>query len=107
MTRRIVARYRNARSRLAAFAATALLLGAVGLPASIAWWVAQRSREIGVRMALGASTQEIVSIFLKQGLLLALGGIALGLAGAAAAHLTLTIRRYLRYSEGRPTNGSR
>ena len=68
---------------LGAFAAMALLLAAVGLAASIAWWVAQRSAEIGVRMALGAGAHDVVAMFLKQGLVLTLAGIALGLAGAA------------------------
>jgi predicted permease len=70
---------------LAAFAAMALVLAAVGLASSIAWWVAQRSREIGVRMALGARGRDVVAMFLKQGLAVTSAGVALGLAGAVAS----------------------
>ena len=67
------------------FAALALLLAAVGLAASIAWRVAQRTREIGVRMALGADAGQVTRMVVRQGLTLALTGIVLGLAGAAAS----------------------
>jgi putative ABC transport system permease protein len=70
---------------LGAFAGMALLLAAVGLAASIAWWVAQRTREVGVRMALGANPSDVSRMFLRQGLGLTLTGIALGIAGAAAS----------------------
>jgi putative ABC transport system permease protein len=70
---------------LGSFAAMALLLAAVGLAASIAWWVAQRTREIGVRMALGANAGQVIRLFLRQGLVIGVSGIALGLAGAAAS----------------------
>ncbi|HTM24919.1 MAG TPA: ABC transporter permease [Vicinamibacterales bacterium] len=69
---------------LGTFAAMALLLAAVGLAASIAWWVSQRTREIGVRMALGARPATVTRMFLRQGVALTLAGIALGLGGAAA-----------------------
>jgi putative ABC transport system permease protein len=70
---------------LGLFAALALLLAAVGLAASIAWWVAQRTREIGVRMALGANASHVVRLFVRQGLVLGVSGVALGLVGAAAS----------------------
>jgi ABC-type antimicrobial peptide transport system permease subunit len=63
----------------------AVALAAVGLAASIAWWVAQRTREIGVRMALGANAAQVTRLVVHQGLTLAVTGVVLGLAGAAAS----------------------
>ena len=69
---------------LAAFAGVALLLAAAGLYASLAYQVTMRSREIGIRAALGADRPAIIRMFVAQGLRLALPGIALGVAGAAS-----------------------
>jgi predicted permease len=65
---------------LATFAAMAFLLTAVGLYGVLAYSVAQRSREIGIRMALGADQRSISVMVLRRGAALALGGIAIGLA---------------------------
>ena len=70
---------------LGVFAAMALLLAAAGLAASIAWWVTQRTREIGVRVALGANAAQVTSLVVRQGMMLAVAGILLGLGGAAAS----------------------
>ncbi len=68
---------------LGVFAGMALALAAIGLAASIGWWVSQRTTEIGVRMALGATPPHVTRMFLRQGLALALIGTLAGLAGAA------------------------
>jgi putative ABC transport system permease protein len=80
-----VSRWRFGAWLLGSFAAIAVLLAAVGLAASITWWVTQRTREIGVRMALGANANGVAALVMRQGLAVAVAGIALGLAGAAAS----------------------
>jgi ABC-type antimicrobial peptide transport system permease subunit len=68
---------------LAGFAGVALLLAAVGIYGVIAYSVQQRSREIGIRVALGAQSAVLLRVLVRQGLLLAGAGVALGLAAAA------------------------
>ena len=63
-------------------AATAMLLSVLGLYGVLSYLVAQRTREIGVRMALGASRPNVLQLVLRRALLLAALGIALGVAGA-------------------------
>ena len=65
-----------------AFAGIALVLAASGLYGVIYYLVAQRTREIGIRMALGADRSMVVRLVLQQGAVLALGGIGVGLIGA-------------------------
>jgi predicted lysophospholipase L1 biosynthesis ABC-type transport system permease subunit len=69
---------------LGAFAAIGILLAAIGLFGVMSFLVAQRRREIGVRMALGARRSSIVGMVVRQGLILACAGTAVGIAGAAA-----------------------
>ncbi|MGH7591609.1 MAG: FtsX-like permease family protein, partial [Gemmatimonadales bacterium] len=69
---------------LVAFAAVALLLAGLGLFGVLSYAVRLRSREIGIRMALGAGTGSIRGMVLRQGLAIAAAGIGIGLVGATA-----------------------
>ena len=62
----------------------AVILAAVGVYGLMSYSVAQRTREIGIRVALGAQARQVMLPVLREGMALALAGIAIGLAGSVA-----------------------
>jgi ABC-type antimicrobial peptide transport system permease subunit len=78
---------------LTAFGALAILVGGIGVYSLISYTVSWRTREIGLRLALGANRLQIAELVLKQSLTLALVGSALGIAGAVA--VTRLMGRFL------------
>lgn len=78
---------------LTLFAAVALVLAAIGIYGVLSYSVTQRTREIGIRMALGASRNEILKLIITKGMMLTAIGIVLGIAGSYA--LTRAIRSLL------------
>jgi ABC-type antimicrobial peptide transport system permease subunit len=83
--RRIMAQARFNTLLMSLLAATGLVLAALGIYSVIAWLVAQRTREIGVRMALGASKRDVVRMMSLHGLKPVVIGLTAGFLGAIGA----------------------
>jgi ABC-type antimicrobial peptide transport system permease subunit len=88
-----LARRRFSMMLLAVFAVVALALATIGIYGVMAYLVNQGTREIGIRIALGATQRNILSLVVQQGMALALAGVAIGLIGAFL--LTRLIRSLL------------
>jgi predicted permease len=89
-----IARERFQTALLTLFAASALLLAVIGVYGLLSYGVAQRTSEMGVRMALGANSGSIVRLVLGQGGVLVLAGVALGLLGSLIATRALQAMLY-------------
>src|SRR5262249_41646237 len=85
-----IAQQRFAMELLGTFAALALLLAAIGIYSVLSWTVRQRVREIGIRRALGAPTQDVIRMVVIEGLKPAILGVAIGLVSALALGRLLT-----------------
>jgi putative ABC transport system permease protein len=76
------------------FAVVALFLAAIGLYGVLAYQVAQRTREIGIRMALGSDSRRVFGLIVKEGMTLMSGGFVAGMAGAFAIRRTMAAQLY-------------
>jgi putative ABC transport system permease protein len=79
---------------LSSFATLALLLAAIGIYGVISYSVSQRSQEMGLRMAFGATREDLIKLVLRQAILLSTAGVLLGIALGLASHRLLAAALY-------------
>jgi len=89
-------------SLFVAFAALALLLGIIGIYGVLSFLVSQRTREIGVRIALGAQRGDVLYLVMKEGARFSFAGIAVGLTGAFSGYAFDVQRTLWRQPSGSP-----
>ncbi len=93
ITARSIAEQRFSMLLLGLFAVLGMLLASIGIYGVMSYYLAQRTNEIGIRIALGAQSRDVIRLILQRGLTLALAGAAIGLAGAFA--LTRLLKGFL------------
>ena len=76
------------------FAVVAIFLAAIGIYGVLAYQVSQRTREIGIRLALGSDTRRVFALIVKEGMALMAGGFIAGMAGAFAIRRTMAAQLY-------------
>ncbi len=79
---------------LGIFASLALVLAVIGIYGVVSYAVAQRTHEIGVRMAIGAQRTDVLGMVIRQGMVISAGGVIVGVLGAVAATRLLSSRLY-------------
>jgi putative ABC transport system permease protein len=91
---------------LGVFSGLALLLASIGIYGVMSYTVAQRTREMGVRVALGATRERVMQMVMRQGVVMSLAGVALGLAGALGLTRFISAQLYQVSPTDPPTFGT-
>jgi predicted permease len=90
----VLAPMRLASTLVGLFGGLGLLMASVGLYGVMAWMVSRRTREVGIRIALGAQAGDVLTMVIRQGMILAIAGIGLGLIAAFAATRLIRTQLY-------------